>query len=218
MRNSISVRHQPNCVFIWIPKTAGTSLFRLLEGVGCQKYKTVEDISLAFPQAGIATFGHVHYGALVDAGLVTTAYDRSAFKFCVVRHPLDRAISLYEHNRRHGALPENCSFPVFARLLNDGSVGSVGLFNNDPRRLTNCNPQTVWVQRGDGSSLVDHVAKFEDMPDLLAVLSRRLGVRDSLPHHRRSEREDFGRYYTDRRTRTLVEEHFRSDFESFGYE
>ncbi|MDA9241445.1 sulfotransferase family protein [Acidimicrobiales bacterium] len=217
-RNRWAVRGCKNAVFVWVPKTAGTSVERTLEAFGGRKFKTLEDVRFAFPQAGVVTFGHMDYERLVDDGLVTRRFHESAFRFAVVRDPRDRAISLYEHLRRGNYIPTGTSFRAFAQLLADGAVTDIGLFNARPRELTNCNPQAAWILGRDGKPLVDHIARFERLDELCEVLSGKLGTVSDIPKLRVGKRRDYSDYFSDRRVNTLIEEFYSVDFEAFGYE
>lgn len=58
-------RNRPDMLFIWIPKTAGSSVFALLEStLGMQKLKTFQDAA-RFRNRGPITFGHMHYLSLL---------------------------------------------------------------------------------------------------------------------------------------------------------
>lgn len=47
----------PNALFIWVPKTAGTSLNNLLMEAGGQKLKSEAEAKAYFRNQGIVTFG-----------------------------------------------------------------------------------------------------------------------------------------------------------------
>jgi hypothetical protein len=104
-------------LFIWIPKTAGTSVYTLLKELGMRKYKSLDQARCRFPGSGMATFVHQSIPSLVEAGAIQEAFVRSAFKFSFVRNPYDRAVSLYYYFRRYNRLPPEMKFDRFLEIL-----------------------------------------------------------------------------------------------------
>ncbi|MBD3328477.1 hypothetical protein GF340_04195 [Candidatus Peregrinibacteria bacterium] len=81
-------------IFVWIPKAAGTSLYTVLKEHGCRKLKTPKKFK-HFNNSGFVTFGHVDINYLLDNKIIESNYLEDAFKFCFVRNPWDRLVSLY---------------------------------------------------------------------------------------------------------------------------
>ena len=138
----------PDAVFVWIPKSAGTSVYNSLQKLGCPKLKTVNRIRRVFPQRGLVTFGHLDYNRLVTTGIVSKEFDRKAKKFTIVRDPYDRAISLYFYVMRRSKLFDNWhslpSFEDFLELIESGFYDKIGLFN--VQGLSQANPQVAWTK------------------------------------------------------------------------
>ena len=83
--------------FFWIPKTVGTSIFKVLEiSLGMQKRKAISEF-LSFLNKGCATFGNVSYLNLLKLRIINNKFHHSAYKFCFVRHHYERAISLFNY-------------------------------------------------------------------------------------------------------------------------
>jgi hypothetical protein len=99
----------PNSIFIWIPKTAGTSLFRALSENGCRKFKSIEHIKRVFHPSGLVTFAHLSLANLVDEGYVPLDYYNNSFRFTFVRHPEARMISLYRYLQKKNVIPLSVS-------------------------------------------------------------------------------------------------------------
>lgn len=75
-------------IFIHIPKTAGTSLIAALDAVCLkQRIKFNHDNTHRTPQEWIAILGKERF--------------KNALKIQCMRNPFDRAISCYEHGKRH---------------------------------------------------------------------------------------------------------------------
>jgi len=200
-----------NAVFIWIPKTAGTSVFKVLEANGCQKLKAPHQVKDYFPQKGIVTFGHMNYRELVDRHYISRRFDESAAKFCFTRNPYDRAISLFHYLQRTGKIPGDLSFLSFCRLLNEKGCEAIGLFN--ARGLSQCNPQVRWTE----NIPMDYVGKIESLEEDLGTIMTMLGL-DAVraPHLNATAHKDYRKYYCDE-SRAIVGDFYREDFLEFNY-
>lgn len=203
-----------DAVFIWIPKTAGTSMFDLLESYGGVKAVEVDLVRSKWPrQAGLVTFGHMSYRQLVDQGIVSKEFDRNAFKFAICRNPYDRAISLFSYLKYHRVVPSELDFPGFLRTLDHDGCPPLGLYN--VLGWSQCNPQVEWI-RGIG---VDRVVRFESIGRDLEEVLVLLGIgRKKVRHLNAVERsEATGDYLTLDNIR-LINRIYAEDFSEFGYQ
>ncbi|MAG94082.1 MAG: hypothetical protein CMJ48_10070 [Planctomycetaceae bacterium] len=211
LRHRWRTRGRRNAVFVWIPKSAGTSIYSVLSRAGCPKFKNVDAVKYRFPQQGIVTFGHMSYAELVRAGHVSNQFDASALKFCFARNPYDRAVSLFSYLRKTGRLAERSSFLAFCRRLQEEGCDPVGLYNR--RGLSLCSPQVRWLDDVE----VDFVGRFESIASDFGSICDVLGIpRTSLPHLNGSNQRRYGESYCGESKR-IVESFYAEDFESFGY-
>lgn len=136
-----------NLLFVWIPKTAGTTLFNTLrDALGMQKRQSIE-LFLSFPQRGAVTFGHVSYLDLLALGIVSKDFHESAYKFAFVRNPYDRAISLFNYFKEHERINRNRSFSAFLDDIHI-SCPPIGMYN--VCGISQANPQANWICGGQG--------------------------------------------------------------------
>ena len=135
--------NQPNAVFIWIPKNAGTTVYNVLASHGCQKLKLLPLVKYKFPNRGFVTFSHMDYARLLSESYVSKKYYRKAFKFCMTRDPYRRAVSLFAYEKKVGRLGADESFHSFCQLLRKRSIPDIGLYHY--KGLSECNPQTRWA-------------------------------------------------------------------------
>jgi hypothetical protein len=214
--NGYSWRNEPDAVFVWVPKCAGTSLWRTI--VGCDRpfFRSPQDVQDLFPQRGTVTFGHQSYTQLVDKGLVSRDFDQRAFKFAFVRNPFDRTVSLFHYLKTTRHLHENTSFRTFCYLIRDRAFRSVGLFNH--LGLSQCSPQSDWLVDSQGKLFVEFIGRFETMQEDYERLMRRLGLpAASLTHLNKTKRERYIDYYDDE-CREIVATCYRDDLERFDYQ
>lgn len=215
--NSWRTRNQPNICFIWIPKTAGTSVFKWLQSaIGMKGYFRLDYVRGAFPNHGPATFGHMNYIDLLDEGLVRREYDQSAFKFAFVRNPYDRAVSLYYYLARVGTLDSGMSFKAFLQRIDRG-VEPVGLYN--VKGLSQCNPQVDWICDKEDKVWVEHLAYMEAYSEHIDFLSEKLGIPSMVRHENQTPRKQaISDLYADRECVELMKNIYRKDFEILGYD
>lgn len=203
-----------NAVFIWIPKTAGTSMFDLLGRYGATKAVEVDQIRSNWPrQTGLVTFGHMSYRQLVDQGVVSGEFDRDAFKFAVCRNPYDRAISLFSYLKHHGVVPIELDFSGFLRSLHDDGCPPLGLYN--VLGWSQCNPQVEWIRDIN----VDKVVRFETMDRDLEEVLAILGIgRRTVRHLNAVERSEAASNYLTPENIRLIDDIYAVDFSEFGYQ
>ena len=203
-------------IFFWIPKCAGTSIYKILVAHGCPE--NLWDNPLApFVNAGLVTFGHVDVPALVAAGVIRRDYYQRALKFAFVRNPFDRMVSLFFYLRRIQcpALPTEVDFETFCRHVAKGDHPPVGLYNYSG--LNQCNPMSAWLYDRDGRLLVDELGRYENLPEDFARIANQLGLPDTLPHENRGSHGPYREYYT-RESRLLVTRLYQEDLDRFGYQ
>ena len=230
------ISHQHRCIFIHIPKVAGSSIVRFFD-TACPQ---IAPDSLPFDPNDKDKFRppppHLRASDYVRYGLATKAQFDSYFKFAFVRNPFARLVSEYRY-----------------RLLARKYDFTTWVTKEFPRPGWNdqyCHilPQYDFVYDDDGSLLVDFVGRFENLRTDFEQVCQKLKVpcgtlprtnfsasvwrrhrgegwtdmlkaflshfslrrwRNTFPHYRD--------YYNDN-TRALVAELYRKDIETFGYQ
>lgn len=206
---------RPNICFIWIPKSAGSSIFNLMEReVGMVKLKGPSDF-FAFPNYGPVTFGHVHYHSLQKMGVVSRAYHDKSTKFAIVRNPYDRVVSLY--NYLSGIGNYHGDFDAFLEdlLLRRPSIG---VYNSS--WISMGNPQTDWLIGEGGQFVVDRIFKIEDLSDFFDFLiDQGIKVKNGIPHENKSKGEIDCQsdLMTHSERLQIVNKIYLRDFEMLGY-
>jgi len=190
----ICERHR--CVFIHVPKTAGTSL----------------SISLGWIAEDSETYGsHDHRTVAEYRAAMNPEAFQSYFKFAFVRNPWDRAVSWYKNlvedpfqSARFGIGAGACTF---AEYISEHS-------NSWTLR-----PQLDWLRDESGTLTVDFVGRYERLQADYAFVRARLGLTpESLPQRAGAEDTTAYRHFYTPETKKRIIQLFGEDIEMFGYE
>ena len=182
------------CIFIHIPKTAGSSVAESLFGVASR---------------------HVPYTEFLRAN--PTKF-RRYFKFAFVRNPWDRLVSTYfflqgggmnelDRDWSQNHLSEFDSFDKFVQR---------GLQRPDILSWVHFRPQVDFITSRDGKLMVDFVGRFERLADDFALVARRLGVNAGLRRTNAGAHAPFETVYSPE-TAAIVGKIYESDAAAFGY-
>lgn len=127
-------------------------------------------------------------------------------KFCVVRNPWDRAVSIYwwNRNREDGhAIDESISFSQY--------------ITSEERKIVT--DQDVYMI--DGEIVVDEIIRFEDLKSGLKQVTDKIGLSElTLPRaktYTRKNKEHYSKMYDDE-TRDFIASKCAFEIEHFGYE
>lgn len=208
--------HKKGCgIFLWIPKTAGTSLWHELYFDEEQFLITIEDIKTVRPDSGITTFGHFSIPQLLDAELLNQKYFKSAWKFTIVRNPYDRTVSIFEYLKLTKELPPTTSFSIFCQYLQENAFEPIGLYNY--HHLSQLNPQVSWLKNSKGQIFADFIGRYENLEDDANLIFEKLGIKSSsLPHKNPTKRKPIKSYYSTKEV-DIIQAVYNEDFETFNY-
>ena len=188
------VPDQHRCIFIHIPKTAGSSVAESLFGVPSR---------------------HVPYTEYLRAN---PNKFRRYFKFAFVRNPWDRLVSTYSFLRRGGMndldrawsernLRQYDSFDDFVRR---------GLRLAEVRSWVHFRPQTDFVMSHDGKIMLDYIGRFETISEDFATVAKRLGIGANLVHNNSGSHAPFASVFS-AETAAIVADVYARDARAFGY-
>ncbi|CAH0529062.1 sulfotransferase family 2 domain-containing protein [Vibrio hippocampi] len=225
---AIMISHEHRCIFIHIPKCAGTSVetvfghldghqgrgaqdhrsMRMLEQpwLRFQSFRSRENIEeLLRRQKNKYMFQSHNQKNKME--LSREQYE-SYYKFSIVRDPWDRALSWYknvirdEHHLRQLRVSADISFKEFmCRFAGKGLL----------------RPQVYWLKNFAGDVELDHVGKFENLADDMQRVFNDLGMSNTvLPHKIKGTGSNNDALMCDE-TRALISKVYREDIELFGY-
>jgi len=181
-------------LFIWIPKTSGTSFYESLSGQD-SSFRLELDSKIKIKNG---THGHIK----VD--LIYNKEELEEFNiFTIVRDPYSRFISLFEYLKVANRIKKDITIHDFIELIKKG-ISPVGEYNS--AGLSQCNPQVDWIKNINKVKIY----KFEDMHELYSDFNIEKMWKN------RSVFRPYQEYYTSD-VETFVETYYKEDFNLFNY-
>ncbi len=217
------ISHKFKCIFIHIPKCAGTSVEKKLghldvyEGYYMQDHRTVKnlqplpygqilrkDIFQEFIDRGLRRLKKQHNP--MNRLVVSKRQYEEYFKFTTVRNPFARIFSYYTA----------VSVDKKAQLSDETASFEDWLFRNIDH--DNLRPQTDYLEDFDGNINMDFIVKFENFDEDFKKVCDRLGVENNdMPHMGKNKYDRSYQECFNGRTRALIEERHAKDLALFGY-
>jgi hypothetical protein len=218
-------------LFVWIPKTGGASLHYILSqppvGMVSTANEPLERYREIFHNQGSVTFSHASIRCLVDEGVVSLDYLRSAFILTFIRNPWDRLVSLYVYWQKSGKVfllrgekaGDPLTFADFVDMVYAGPITDLGWYNS--RGISAANGATKWFDSVESLDVggFDFVGRFDNYEAEVRVLLRRLGLTkegytirrlNQIPHNH------YATYYTTRLS-GMVGELYQEEIKRFGH-
>lgn len=216
------ISHQYKCIFIHIPKTAGTSIEQKLGHFGelrrgVQDHRTISDIEPVsisdIAQACIHRNSSLAIRrlkkAIKDRTTNFSACYKAYYKFSFVRNPWARVFSWYKnvmrdqvHQQRYN-VDANCTFNDFLKN------------HMDQRQL---NSQLFWIVDKSGNIPFDFIGKFEKLEEDFEYIAGQIGLKDNkLPKLIAGDGQHYTQFY-DFETKDIVYKLYKDEIKHFNYE
>jgi hypothetical protein len=186
-----------NCIFIHVPKVAGTSLTELLYGRHFGHHKAI-DLEKRYP-----------------------SLFRATFKFAFVRNPWDRVLSSYLFAKNGGTQDTNISeaakyeipeFDTFQQFVKEWLV------NQDLETVDPVFKRQSDFLFKDGILLVDFVGRLENFSEDVKLLEKKLSIKLDVPHKNKTVRTMHYSEYYDEESIKLITDLYKEDILNFTYE
>lgn len=181
-----------NKLFIWIPKNAGTSMYHKMQYE--HEMKLLIENYYLFNNKGSVSFGHASPRALLQRGVISNEYWQQADKFCIVRNPYTRFVSLFHDMQRTNRIHPKTTMVAFAHMLQH-MTREIGLFNT--KDYSQCAAQVSWIVPGV------RILRFEELDF------------DDLPAHNTG---GYIKYPLSSELRSVVYALYREDFAILNYD
>lgn len=218
----ISSEHE--CVFVHIPKTAGTSIEKKL-GLFDELEQGVQDHRCVF-HLEPWSLDHVRYlpsergvKILFERLLESYRYGRPLpenkfsdyLKFSFVRNTWGRVYSWYRNVLRDKMHRDALGVEKDISLKN---------FLKKHSRQTGLNSQFYWLRGVDGNINMDFIGRYEKLERDFDKISDKIGINDpSLPKvlHTDTEPKQYRKGYNEG-TKSIVRQRYREEIDYFGFE
>jgi len=225
-----------NSLLIHIPKTAGMAIYDTILNLKRRfgwylgsEFDEKQDKSIKkFESNGSYTLGHIYYKSLIAEKYLDKKFFNNSFKFCFVRNPYDRLVSLYNYHQVKAKL--NLNFDDFVKCLyyefKHKRIPPVGLYNiktfhKDSKLYhkniygNQYNLMIKWIPRDIG--FIGRQETFNsDMDQLIRILGY-TGPKLETKIINYSKHDNYISYYTNKETIKYVSRIYKKDFKRFGY-
>ena len=196
-----SHQRRHNCLFIHIPKTAGTSI---LSSLGKKRPSHRQHLPWYVYKAANRT------------------YFQKAFKFAFVRNPFDRLYSAFEYLKTNGGgsrddhiLGERLrAYASFDDFICDGF--HAGELRNHLLFI----PQSQFILDATGELVVNHLGRYESIDADFAEISRTLGIAQQMEKkniNKNRKHADYRAAYQSTRAIEIVQDVYAQDLHAFNY-
>lgn len=217
------ISHQHKCIFVHIPKTAGTSVERIFGHIGTdlkrgrQDHRRLENIQKAiwppcrrryYPTDFARFVNQRVQGRTRDFEFVSSKQFDSYYKFTIVRNPWDRVFSWYRNVMRDPihqvalSVAPDCSFQQFVEQhLENWALKS----------------QIDWIINEKGQIPLDFIGRFEALDQAFDTIRAKFKLQETqLPVTLYSGKSNYRNAYS-QLSRKRVAKHYAQEIEMFNY-
>lgn len=222
------ISHEYKCIFIHIPKCAGTSIesalghldghagrhgqdhrpIRMIEKPLLSRHVFTSKENFQLCRKSIKHQKRTNVHNYRNKLTVTKEQYETYYKFTVVRNPWARAFSWYKNVMRDEMHRKNNGI-TFEMTFNQ--------FLKEYMGKSELRPQTYWLKNYKGQIDLDYIGKFEKLQDTFKKIKRSLNLIDiEFPHKLKGSGEDYKSKY-DKKTIDIVKEFYREEIRLFHY-
>ncbi|WP_431111012.1 sulfotransferase family 2 domain-containing protein [Winogradskyella poriferorum] len=211
------ISHKHKCIFIHIPKCAGTSIFKFFHPEAKINWKIPNyDILYGWCPDRKIHLQHATSKQLLETNLITEEQWEEYYKFTVVRNPWDRSYSDYLWICKERKIRD--SFENYMNRTGD----FIEVFNNSE----------VPEYRGDhllsqidffdlqGSLKLDKILRFESLNVEMNELLSEIGINKKFNSFENVSAKRNSKHYSkfyDKKSRLMVDKTYKKDIDLLGY-
>lgn len=209
-------RKPSTSLFVWVPKTAGTSIFRWVESqrkvLLVKQGRDLIRRDIVGADLDMVAFGSMNIDSLVEANYLNKGLLDSRYSFAFVRNPYTRIASLYRYALKMGAIPKKTPFRLFL-LTVARQKPTPGLYNWSG--LSMASPMVNWLRQVSWAG-PKQVFRVEDGIPAFIQLQKTLRLQ-GLPGRENETLPSLGPKKLTSFEINLVQDIFSEDFTTFGY-
>ena len=197
--------HEKRCIFIHIPKTAGTSI---------EHYISEKERFTLFYRGISSANRSMHHYTAIELQKMIPQYFREYYKFSIVRNPYERLLSEYywtplkEAGYKHGKSKDD--FLKYVSHVIKNKTYFDNIYND------HFLPQYLFVMNKKKQIIVNHLFKYEDLDYVSSFLKKKLNIQVKFPYLNKTkdtnEKEPWSEEQKD-----IIYELYKNDFIFFGY-
>lgn len=209
------ISHKHKCIFIHIPKTAGTSIneFFFPEvkfGISPPNY----DILFGWCPVRKIHMQHATARQMLETELITEEQWNTYYKFTFVRNPWDRAYSDFMWIQNFSGV--RGGFSSYIKKSNE--FGKILTNNEGPHYLGDHLLQQTDFFDFKGVYKPDFIGRFENFEKDIQKVLKQVGIRKTFDLHKNKSNRylHYSNFYTNS-NKKLVEDMFAQDIKKLGY-
>jgi hypothetical protein len=222
------ISYKYRCIFIHIPKCAGTSIEAVLghlddhTGRGGQDHRSIRHIEKPFItpssfsskeniQEILRRLKQQYYNPVLNLRnkyIVTKSQYNLFYKFTFVRNPWARAFSWYKNvmtdeiHQKNLGIKNQLSLNEFLQLY-----AGKGMLR----------PQTYWITNFKGSIPMDYIGRFENLMEDFQYICKQINIPNkTLPNKIKGNGVDYRCYY-DEISKKIIAKTYNDEIKMFGY-
>ena len=199
-----------NAIFVWIPKTAGTSIANKFGKRKIFSHNGKEDLWGRIPEEErekrqASNWQHISALSIIDE-LGQVIWDE-CFTFTIVRNPYDRLVSFYEYSRLSRKNPSSVQYGL-------PDPGNFEKWLNTEKPLG----QLHYITDRENNILVDYVGRMESLQKDIVKICLKLKILPfKLPRLNVSKRNSYQSYYSPE-IKKQVDAMYHDEIEALSYE
>ena len=195
--------HEKKCIFIHIPKTAGTSI---------EHYISEKERFILFFRGISSSNRSMHHYTALELQKMIPKYFKEYYKFSIVRNPYDRLLSEYywtpikDVGYKNGKSKDE--FLKYVSYVIKNKLYFNNIYND------HFLPQYLFVMNKKKQIIVNHLFKYEDLNYVIEFIKKKLNIKCNFPYLNKSKDE---KEYWNEEQKEIIYELFKNDFIFFGY-
>lgn len=197
------VFHNLKCIFIHIPKTAGTSIEQFIKDNGKNEISYL----------GVRNNRSLHHLLAYELKLELSYLYNQYYKFSIIRNPYDRLLSEYYWTPIRGvgykSNQTKADFITYVAKVVKNKLFFENIYND------HFIPQHCFVFKGK-NLLVDHIFRYEDLDYIIDFLKKRFNINRNFPCLNKSD-HSIKKTEWNNRQKERIYKIYEKDFIIFNY-
>lgn len=210
------VSHKHKCIFVHIPKTAGTSIEMLINQT---------------------PFSGTTHELLKEHA--SSEYFEEYFKFTFVRNTFERVYSVFNYyaqggNKQHPSSIKQWVLHLYRKVTQNDYYTDIEVSRKMPKKFSEfcieflLNKKPFYGKNAlisqyqflevNSEIKADFIGSFENLRVDLELVKKKLSIVGDLPHYRKaSHKKHYSQYY-DEKTKEIVSNYYQDEISYFGFE